>query len=62
MKNTLRFENEYDPDRPLLCDRYTPGYVTFQIGAEALTAHPVTLSPSQVQELVAWLTEGGNRG
>lgn len=58
MSGTLRFENEYDPDRPLIIDRYPAGFYTFQIGAEALTAHPVTLAPSQVSDLVAFLAGG----
>ncbi|TPF94321.1 hypothetical protein BW14_02305 [Bifidobacterium sp. UTBIF-68] len=57
MKGSLRFENEYDIDCPLLIDRYSDGYAVFQIGGTPV-AHPVSLSPSQVSDLVAFLTKG----
>lgn len=61
MSGTIRFENEYDPDRPMIVDRYPAGFYVFQIGVEELTAHPVSLSPSQVGDLVAFLGGEGGR-
>lgn len=55
MRNTLIFENEYETNRPLRVDRYPDGYFCFLIGTEQITAHPVSLSPSQIGELVAFL-------
>lgn len=59
MTSMLRFENEYEPNRPMIIDRYPGGFYTFQVGDDPLTAHPVSLSPSQVSDLVAFL-KGGN--
>lgn len=61
MNGQLRFENDYEPWRPFLIDRYPDGYFVFQIGDEAITACRCPLSPSQVQELVDFLTKGGNQ-
>lgn len=61
MSGVIRFENEYDRDRPLIVDRYPAGFYVFRIGAEELTEHPVSLSPSQVGDLVVFLGGEGGR-
>lgn len=53
--STLRFENEYTPDPPMTVNRYPDGYATFQIDGTEAPA-PISLSPSQISDLVAFLT------
>lgn len=55
MSGTIRFENESEPNRPLIVDRDPDGYIVFQIGTEPLASHPVSLSPSQVTDLMRFL-------